>query len=99
MNWAAPATYIMVALVLGIAFLLGRGMFREFRTAYRKDEEEKTNKYIKGKMGEYAIVLAVGLMALIVISALKAGPLSALGEKLYGKPAPTIDSPFHGLGK
>jgi hypothetical protein len=94
MNWAAPATYIMVALVLGIAFLLGRGMFREFRTAYRKDEEEKTNKYIKGKMGEYAIVLA-----LIVISALKAGPLSALGEKLYGKPAPTIDSPFHGLGK
>jgi Na+/H+ antiporter NhaC len=99
MNWAAPATYIMIALVLGVAFLLGRGMWREFREAYRKDEKEKTNKHIKGKLTEYGIVLAVGLVALIAISYLKVGVFAGISERLWGKPPPTIDSPFHQLGK
>jgi hypothetical protein len=99
MNWATPATWIMIALVCGVAFLLGRGMWREFREALAKDKKQDTNKYFKGKLAEYGIVLAVGIVALIGISFLKTGPLSGISERLWGKPAPTIDSPFHQLGK
>ena len=99
MNWATPAPYVMFALIGGVAFLIGRGMWREFRTALKRDEAEKTTKYFKGKLAEYGIVLAVGLIALVGISYLKAGPLKGWSEQLYGKPLPTIDSPFHGLGK
>jgi hypothetical protein len=99
MNWATPAPYVMGALIGFVAFLIGRGIFREFRTALKRDDEEKTTKYFKGKLAEYGIVLAVGLIALIGVSYLKAGPLKGWSEQLYGKQLPTIDSPFHQGGK
>jgi hypothetical protein len=95
MNWATPAPYVMGALIGFVAFLIGRGIWREFRTALKRDEEEDTTKYFKGKLAEYGIVLVVGIVAVVVIGQLKTGPLKSWSEKLYGKPPPTIDSPFY----
>lgn len=88
--------FIAVAIILGV---MGYTIFREVRAAARKDESEKTTKYLKGKLLEYGIIAAVCVVAALVVVNLKSGPLKGLQERIWG-PQPEqqqrIESPFYG---
>lgn len=94
-NIALPIVmYLVVAVV---AFLLGRGIWKEIREAIKKDEKENSGKHLKGKLKEYGIVAAVGIVALVTVLMMKGGPLKDFSYKLWGyEPQPTIESPFFG---
>jgi hypothetical protein len=83
--------------VAGIAFLMGRQIYREIKKALKKDREENTTKYFKAVVLEYAIVAAVCMVALILVLNFKdTGFLKTISHKLYGGPVgttPTIN-PF-----
>ncbi len=90
--------YLVVAVVAG--FLIWQA-FKEFREALRKDDKEKTNKHFRGKLLEYGILVVVGIVAAIVVTNLKGGPLSGLQERIWGYKQQTveqekIESPFYG---
>ncbi len=103
MNTTVPQWLVFVFCGVILA-LLSWQAYKEFKSAYRKDAQEKTNKHVKGKVYEYGIILGLGIIAFIVVVNLKGGPLAGLQERIWGvKQATiqkTIESPFLGdVGK
>jgi hypothetical protein len=90
---------VVMAIVLGgIAFLLGRQVYREFKKAIKKDAEENTTKYLRNVIIEYAIVAVVCIVAVVLVNNFKdSGFLYNISHRLYGGPVqnttPTIN-PF-----
>ena len=90
MIYTAVAVWLLYGIVLGIFFLILRNVWREWKAAIEKDENEDTNKHVKKLLVQYAIIVVVCTAGFFTVRHFREGTvLETWGHKLYGGPVPT----------